>query len=693
MVKIFQTEKIRNVGLFGHRGSGKTSLAEAFLYDGGVTTRLGSVDAKTSVFDYREEEQSRGFTISAKPGWIEWKEHKVNFIDTPGDLSFLGDSHNMMAVVDMALFVLSYPAGVEVGTEILWKRAEELGIPRLFFVNKRERQRNESNTVFEELTQTFEGAPIIPIQIPIGEGEQFSGVIDLLSGKAYKFKKDGSPEFEEIEIPSDYRDTYEEARQELLYKIAETDERLEEMLLENDDLPADEAYNGFKAAFKAGKIFPVLYGSATANLGITQLLDFICEFGPTPVERKPFPGFTEDGKEIEIPSSVEDPTAALVFQTVLSRVGKYSIFRVVSGTVEANKEYFNTNTNTVERMGTLIFFRGKEQTNGNIAHTGDIAAVAKLRNTRTGDALCDSSRKIKFDVIHPPQPVIAYAIKCDDEDKVFQGFSKIAEEDIGLILEREPQTHELLLKGQGQSHIDVAVERLKNQFKQQVELVPPKVAYRETIRGSVTNVEGKLKKQTGGRGQFAVCYIDMKPSDNQEGFEFEDAIVGGVIPKQFIPAVQKGIEEAAKNGPLAGYPTVGFHVRLFDGKTHPVDSSEQAFKMAGIFAFRNAVVQCKPVILEPYMTLEVTVPNEYQGDISGDLNRRRGRIEETTYRGKNVTIRAKVPQAEILTYANHLTSMTEGRGTFTVEFSHYEQVPPPIQKQIIEQAKAERGEE
>ncbi len=692
MVKVYQTESIRNIGFFGHRGSGKTSLAEAFLFDGGATNRLGSVDNNTSVFDYREEEQSRKFTISAKPGWIEWAEHKINFIDTPGDLSFLGDSHNMMGIIDLAVFVVSNPAGVEVGTEILWERAEKLGVPRLIFVNKFDRARGDQSNIIDELTSTFEGAPIIPLQIPIGQGDKFEGVVDLLTRKAYRYKGDGSANFEEIDVPSELQDRLEEARQELLYKIAETDERLEEILLETEDLPDEEALAGLKKAVKGGNIFPVLYGSATSNIAIPQLLDFICNYGPNPLERKPFPAFNEEGKEIEVQPEKDGPATAVVFQTVLSRVGKYSIFRVVTGTVESNREYLNPNTKTTERMGSLIFFQGKEQQTGERAVAGEIVGVAKLKNTRTGDTLCDPERKLTFNVIHPPQPVIAYAIKCDDEDKVFQGFSRLAEEDIGLILERDPQTNELLIKGQGQSHIDVAVERLRNQFKQKVELVTPKVAYRETIRGSVKNVEGKLKKQTGGRGQFAICYIDMSPSDNEDGFDFEDAIVGGVIPKQFIPAVHKGIEEAAKTGPLAGYPTVGFHVRLFDGKTHPVDSSEQAFKMAGIFAFRNAVEKCKPVLLEPIMTLEVTVPNEYQGDISGDLNRRRGRIEETIYRGKNVTIRAKVPQAEILTYANQLTSMTEGRGTFRVEFSHYEQVPPPIQKQVIEQAKAERGE-
>lgn len=687
MTKIYETENIRNIGLFGHRSCGKTSLAEAFLFNAGVTSRLGSVDGKTSVFDYLEEEQSRGFTISSIPGWVPWKECKVNILDTPGDLSFLSESRNFMGVIDLAVFVVSAHGGVEVGTEILWATANRLKLPRVVFVNKCERERTDPLAVLEEIQKTFEQSPVCALQLPIGKSPQFEGFVDLLAMKAYRFPTDGSGKMQEGDIPAAMANAVTEAREALLFKVAETDEELEMKMLEEGTLSEEELRRGLAIALKQGLIVPVLFGSATANVGISHLLDLVVDFGPNPMERAPVRAYDMDNHEILVEPSKEGPFAAVLFKTVLSRVGKFGIFRSFRGAVDGNSEAYNPQINDSGRLGNLIQIQGKDSVPIERAVAGDIVGIAKLKVSKTGDSLSDVHQKVRFDLIKRPEPLLSYALRCADEDKVVQGLHRLAEEDIAIIVDRDSNTAELLLRGQGQGHIDVVIERLRHQSHQEVELTLPKIAYRETIRGSAKYVEGKLKKQSGGRGQFGVCFIDMLPAEPGAGFVFEDAIVGGVIPRQYIPAVQKGIEESCRRGVLSGCQTIDFHVRLVDGKTHPVDSSEQAFKMAGSFAFREAVRQCKPILLEPYALLEVTIPADHQGDISGDLSRRRGRIEETTYRGRNVTIRAKVPEAEIQTYANQLTSMTEGRGIFHAQFSHYEQVPPAVQSQIVEQLK------
>ncbi len=692
MAKLYDTEKIRNIGFFGHRGSGKTSLAEALLYDTGVTTRLGSVEAKTSLFDYLEEEKSKGFSITSMPGWVEWKGTKINFLDTPGDLNFLGDSRNMLGVIDLAVFVISANDGVEVGTEILWEAADRKSIPRVILVNKCDCERSHASDMLAELKGTFRDAPVVALQLPIGKATQFEGVVDLMSMRSFKFSSDGSGAFEEGDVPSDMESEVAEAREALMYKIAESDEDLEMKLLEEGELNQEDMNAGLGAAIKGGKLYPILFGSATANIGMKALLDLCVDFGPNPLERAPVRAFNEKDEEVLVECSKDGEFAGIFFKTILSRVGKFGIFRVFRGFVDSSIDVSNTTQDSHGRLGSLLQFQGKDSIPMERAVTGDLVGVAKLKSSHAGDSISSSKDKLRFDLIQRPAPLIAYALKCDDEDKTVQALQRLAEEDLSLVLGRDSNSHELLLKGQGQGHIDVIVDRLEHEFGQKVELSLPTVAYKETIRSSVKNVEGKLKKQSGGRGQYGVCFIDMKPAEEGAGFVFEDAIVGGTIPKQYIPAVEKGIQEASTRGVLAGFPTIDFHVRLFDGKTHNVDSSEQAFKMAGSFAFKNAVAKCKPVLLEPYVRLEVTVPSEFQGEISGDLNRRRGRIEETTYRGKNVTISAKVPKGEVLTYANQLISMTEGRGVFSVEFSHYDQVPPLQQKQILEQVNAGKEE-
>ncbi|TNE50031.1 MAG: elongation factor G [Deltaproteobacteria bacterium] len=689
MSKAFQTEAIRNVGLFGHRGCGKTSLAEAFLFNSGITTRLGSVDAKTSLFDFHEEEQNKGFTISATPGWVPWNDKKVNLIDTAGDLNFIPESRNLMGVVDLALFVVSATEGTEVGTEILWARADTLGMPRVVFVNKCDKERTDPKATLKDIKEHFSDSPVVAVHLPMGTAGQFEGIVDLLEEKAYRFVRDGSGKMEESDIPAEMADAVAEARENLMYVVAESDEVLAEHMLEDGELCQEELRAGFMRALKKGEVIPVLYGSATSNIGIQPLMNMMCKYGPNPLERKPIEGVDKEGNHVEVTPSTDGPFAAILFKIVLSRVGKFGIFRVFRGETDGSAELHNPNLDGTGRLGTLNQLQGKDNSPIDKAITGDIVGVTKMKTSRTGDSLVDPEHSVQFDMIHKPEPLLTYAIHASDEDKVMQGLHRLAEEDTSLILDRNPITHELLLSGQGQGHIDIIKDQLLHHFKQEITLTLPKIAYKETIRGSATNVEGKLKKQSGGRGQFAVCVIDMKPAEQGEGFVFEDGIVGGVIPKTYIPAVEKGIEEAAVKGVLSGCPTIDFHVRLHDGKTHNVDSSEQAFKMAGSFAFQAAVKECKPVLLEPYVSLRVTIPADHQGDISGDLNRRRGRIEETTYRGKNVTIVAKVPEVEVQTYANQLTSMTEGRGIFSSEFSHYEQVPPPVQKQIIDELKQE----
>lgn len=689
MSKTYKTESIRNIGLFGHRGCGKTSLAEAFLYNAGVTKRLGSVDAKTSLFDFHEEEQDKGLTISSTPGWCAWNETKFNILDTPGDLNFIPESRNLMGVVDLCLMVVSAKEGTEVGTEILWARADTLECPRVVFVNKCDKDQTDPAATVEDIKDHFEDAPVVPIHLPIGKGAQFEGVVDVLLMKAFRFARDGSGKMEESDIPADMADEVAEARENLMYVVAESDDILADHMLEDGELCQEELRSGFRRALKKGKVIPVLFGSSTSNIGVQVLMNLIDSFGPNPLERHTLEAYDKHENEIEVVPSTDGPFAAILFKIVLSRVGKFGIFRVFRGNTTGSTDLHNTNLDGTGRLGSLVQLQGKEGTPVDEVVTGDIIGVAKMKASRTGDTLCDPSEPVQFDIIKKPEPLITYAVHADDEDKALQGLQRLAEEDISIILDRNPVTHELLLGGHGQGHIDIIKEQLLHLNKIEMTLTLPKIAYKETIRGSSKNVEGKLKKQSGGRGQFAVCVIDMKPSGPGEGFVFEDGIVGGVIPKTYIPAVEKGIEEASVKGVLAGCPTIDFHVRLHDGKTHNVDSSEQAFKIAGSMAFQTAIQQCKPILLEPYVALKVTIPAEHQGDISGDLNRRRGRIEETIYRGKNVTVVAKVPEIEVQTYVNQLTSMTEGRGIFTQEFSHYEQVPPPIQKQIVERLATE----
>ncbi len=692
MAKQYESKDIRNIGLFGHRGSGKTSLAEAILFDCKVTNRLGSVDAKTSSFDYTDEEQNRGFSIAAIPAWVEWKKHKINYVDTPGDLNFLFEANAALSVVDLAVMVVSASDGIGVGTEKLWENATKQNVPRILFITKLDRERTKASSTIEEIQSTFSDVAVAPIQLPLGEESSFEGIIDIIKMKAYRFAKDGSGKMEVSAVPDDMADEVERAREVLMERIAETDDELTEKFLEEMELSQEEIETGLKKAIAAGTFVPILLGAPTANIGIQPFLNFIISYAPNPLEGQPFKGFDEEGNEIEVARSADDPFAAAVFKTIQGRNGKYSIFRIISGVAHSNEDVYNSTKDAAERFGSLLQLQGKNQVAVEQAVPGDFVAVAKLKNTATGDTLCSAQRKVRFELLKKPRPIISFAMEGADEDKIMQGLNRLLDEDYALVLERDPRTNQTLVRGQGQIHIEVILEKLKNQSKLDVTLAPPSVAYKETIRGKALNVEGKLKKQSGGRGQFAVCYIDMKPNPGK-GFEFENAIVGGVIPRQFIPAVEKGILEAAREGALAGYPTIDFHVRLHDGKTHDVDSSEQAFKMAGIFAFRNAIVKCNPVILEPFMRLEITVPVEVQGDITGDLNSRRGRLEGTEYKGKNVTIIAKVPEAEILSYANQLTSMTEGRGMFTMEEAGYEQVPAHIQEKLVAEAKALREEE
>jgi len=652
-----------------------------------VTSRLGSVDAKTSTFDHTEEEQDRGFTISLAHAWLEWKKHKINVLDTPGDLNFLTDSRNAMTVSDIGVFAVSALGSVGVGTEKLWENANSLNLPRIIAITKLDRERTSVSAIMDDLRESFPNDPIAAMHLPIGSEANFEGVVDLLNQRAYRYAKDGSGKVEVGDIPGDMADEVESAREALVERVAETDDDLLEKYFEELELSQEDLEKGFSDAVRAGKLIPVVCTASTGLIGIKNLLNLIIEHGPSPLDRADIPAFEkEDG--VSVAPSADGSGTALVFKTTISRSGKFSMFRVFSGAFDSNTAYFNSSQDSGERLGSLMQFQGKNQSALDKAVTGDIASVAKLKVTGTGDTLCSTGSNVRFDLINPPTPLISFAVKSESEDKVVQALQKLAEEDSALLLERQQQTNEILLRGQGQIHVEVITGKLRKQFKLEVELQPPQIAYKETIRGTANSVEGKHKKQSGGRGQFGVCIIDMRPSAQGDGFIFENAIVGGSIPRQYIPAVEKGVVEAAARGFLAGFPTVDFTVKLHDGKFHDVDSSEQAFKMAGIYAFRNAVEQCRPVILEPYMTLEVTVNAEYQGMIQGDLNSRRGRLEGTDYRGKRVTIKAKVPQAEILTYANQLTSMTEGRGLFSVEFSHYEQAPPMIQNKIVERAKA-----
>ena len=682
-----QVERIRNIALIGHGGAGKTSLAEALLFKSGTTKRLGRVEDGNTAMDFEPEELKRRSSISSGFHQFSWKNHTVNLIDTPGDQNFFSDTKSSMQAADGAVVVIDAVDGVKVQTELAWEFAKEFNQPCMIFINKLDRERADFIRTFEDAKVSFEPKPII-LQLPIGAEAEFKGVVDLIRNQAYVYDADGKAKKEEI--PADMQDLVESEREALIENIAEADDALIERYLEGEELSEEDLNAALRSGTLAHTFVPVICGSATKNIGIDLLMDFVTTSMPSPIDRGARTGVDPStGEEIEKAPDENAPFSGFVVKTVADPyAGRLNIFRVVSGKLGSDGTFYNPNKDTKERFTQLLTIAGKEQKTASGAGPGSIVAVAKLKETRTGDTLCDDAGKIKYACTEPLPSLISFALTAKskgEEDKIFISLTKLLEEDPSVKLERVAETKEILLSGLGQIHVETILEKLKRKFSVEAQLNTPKVPYRETIKGKA-RVQGKHKKQTGGHGQFGDCWIQIEPLPRGKGFEFVDAIVGGVIPKTYIPAVEKGIVEASQKGVLAGFPAVDFRVTLDDGSYHAVDSSEMAFKIAGSLAFKKAVEEAKPTLLEPIMKVTVTTPEDFMGDIMGDLNGRRGRVLGMDNAGKNQVINAQVPMAEFLSYASDLRSMTGGRGIFTMEFSHYDEVPAQIAEKIIEEA-------
>ncbi|SFM41784.1 elongation factor G [Thermodesulforhabdus norvegica] len=686
---------IRTFALVAHTGAGKTSLAEALLYTAGVTTRLNKVDQGNSLLDYEPEEIKRKITISTSFCTFEWNKHIFNLIDTPGDFNFIGDMQMALHGADGVIVVVDAVDGIKVQTEKAWELADALEHPRFIFISKIDRERADFQKTVDEIVANF-GDVCVPLIVPVGAGEDFKGVVNVLEQKAYMYGDDESGKFEVTEPPADLADLVEQYREQIMERVAESDDELLEKYLEGEALTPEEIEGGIKKAIISQKLIPIACGSGVANKGIAQLLNLIEKYFPSPVERGPRKATDPAGNEVERAPSEEEPFSALVIKTLSDPyAGRLTIMRVFSGKLVPDSTVYNSSKQTRERFGNILTLQGKTQKPVQEALPGSIVAVAKLKDTATGDTLCDEKNPVIFKTL--PLPPVVYSLAIEpktrgDEEKIFSSLARLMEEDVALKLERNDETKEMVISGMGEIHIEATVEKLQRKYGVEVNLRLPKVPYKETIKGKA-RVQGKYKKQTGGRGQYGDCWIEMEPLPRGEGFQFVDKIVGGVIPKQFIPAVEKGIVEAAQEGVLAGYPMIDFKVDLVDGSYHSVDSSELAFKIAGSMAFKKAAMEAKPTLLEPIMYMEIVVPDDCMGDVIGDLNGRRGKVLGMESKGKKQIIKAHVPLAEVQRYAADLRSMTAGRGMFTMRFDHYEEVPAHLQEKIIEQAKAEAEKE
>jgi elongation factor G len=673
--------KIRNVAVVGHRGTGKTSLVEAMLYQSGAINRLGTVEQGTTTSDWDEDEQRRQMSLAASLCHCEWQGRKINLIDAPGDPGFGGDTVAALRVVEGALVVASAVMGVEVQTTRVWERSEALDLPRVVFVNMLDRERADFYRALEQF-RTLLSDRCVAVNLPIGSEHELTGIVDVLHMKAYtspEAEREGAPD----EIPAELADTVAEYREKLLDAVVETDESLMERYLEGEELGADEVAHALKDAVTRGELFPVACGVATKNLGTASLLDLLVEGVPSPAKRPPAVEVDGAGTAVFIFKTVADPFA-----------GRINLFRVLAGTLNSDSTLVNARSRGKERVGQLLELQGKDHEQATEFGSGDIGAVAKLKETTTGDLLLDAEHDVEVPKLDFPEPVMSFAVTPKakgDEEKVGTSLRRLAEEDPTLVLRRDPQTGEQLLSGMSQMHVEVAVDRLKGRFGVEVDLHQPRVPYLETIRKEA-RARHRYKKQTGGRGQFGDCEIVLEPLPERAGYEFVDEIVGGVIQQSFRPAVNRGIQEAMEHGELAGAPVQGVRVRLVDGQQHQVDSSEMAFKIAGSMAFKEAYAKANPVLLEPIMEVEVAVPDDTVGAVNGDLNSRRGRLQGMEPRGGMTSIKAEVPMAEILTYSQALTSLTGGRGDYHMHFLRYEEVPTHIAQKVIDESKREQEE-
>jgi elongation factor G len=670
-LKSYQTDQLRNIGVVAHGSAGKTSLVEAMLFNTGAINRLGRVEDGTTTSDFHPEEIKKQVTIHTSLIPCEWKNTKINVLDTPGFSDFISDVKGVLRVVEGALFVVCAVAGVEVQTEIIWSMADEAKLPKVIFINKMDRENANFNKVVDEIKETLNGS-FLPVQIPIGAAESFSGYVDVISQKAYKYGANG--DVSEIPVPEDIAEQLESYRESLIESSAEMNDEVLEKYLNGDELTEAEIMEGLKAGIKAGNIVPILCGSATKNLGVKQVMDFLAEFCPAPADKS------------------EEPFSALIFKTLVDPfVGKMNFAKVFSGSLKSDSVIFNAIKDKTEKIGQILYVRGKNQEPSQQLVCGDIAVLVKLQDTGTNDTLCTKENPQKLEPIEFPTPTYSVAIEPKakgDEDKLGTAVSRTLEEDPALRMEKNLETHQTILTGMGEMHLEITLDKFKRKFGADVVMRDPRVPYRETVRSAV-KVEGKHKKQSGGHGQYGHCWLRIEPIEDKE-FEFDEEIFGGAVPKQYFPAVEKGIREAMAEGVLAGYPVTNIKVVLYDGSYHNVDSSEMAFKIAAAQGFKKGVLQAKPVLLEPIANVEVVIPDTFMGDIISDFNTKRGRILGMEPVGKFTTVKAQVPMSEMYRYSIDLKSITQGRGSFSMAFDHYEEIPAMLADKIIAKAKADK---
>ncbi len=690
-MKEFTPDKIRNIALVGHQDTGKTMVAEAILFDTGAISRMGRIQDGNTAMDTTAEEIERQISILTAMAYAEFKNHKINILDTPGYEDFVGEVLSAIDVVDAAVLIVRADGGADVGTEKVWRYIRERGLPALFCVNKIDKEHASFDKCVEQLHEAF-GRGAVVVEVPIGEGEKFKGVVDLLSGKAHEYAPDAKGKSREIDIPSDLKSKVDALRRELFDAAAESDEALMEKYLESDSLTHEELLKGLCAGVAAGEVFPVFCLSAEKNIGVTQLLDGVVELVPPPTKRP-----------LKLPDSdvtlLADPAkapAAKVFKSVSeSHVGDMHFLRVYQGTLHAGNDVYNSTRNTTDRLGAFFFLQGKNRTDSATIIAGDMGAAVKLKSAHVGDTLCDKSKPVQVPRTDYPRPSVFSAIAAaskGDEDKIGAGLNRLKEEDPTFDMKVDAEIKQTVISGQGELHLEILVNRLKKRHGVDVVLSKPRIPYKETITKSA-QAQGKYKKQTGGRGQYGDVWLKVEPLPRGSKFEFVDGIVGGVVPGKFIPAVEKGVVAAMEEGVLAGYPVVDLRVTLYDGSYHTVDSSEQAFKVAGSMGFKKAVADARIVLLEPIMNVEIKVPEEFMGDVMGDLSGRRGKIQGMDTEGKFSVIKAQIPLAELYRYSTHLRSMTQGRGTHKREFSHYEEVPHDATLKIVEEAKKEKEQQ
>ncbi|MDY6794202.1 MAG: elongation factor G [Actinomycetota bacterium] len=690
-MKKYEMDSIRNIALFGHGDSGKTSLAEAMLFNADLIKRMGKVDEGNTVSDFDPDEQKKGISVNATLLTFEWMENKINLLDTPGFADFMGEITATLRVVDSAVFVLSAVSGMEVQAELIWKMADDDGYPRLVFVNKMDRENANFQRCLDQLESLY-GSRIVPFQLPIGQEHEFRGVVDLTSNKAYIYDGDGKSE--ETYIPEDMLEAVEAAREKVIEGAAEVSDDLMERYLEEEEIGEDEVLAALLKGVSEGKIVPVLCGSATHNIAVDRLANAFVNSLPSPAIREEIRGLKKGtDEELSFRAREDASLSALVFSTISDPyVGRLTYFRVFSGVLSSDSTVYNPIHDKEERVGQVFIIRGKNQIPVQEIPAGDIGGVAKLTETATGETLCDKENPIVLPSIEFPEPIMSLAVEPKtkgDEDKLSVALTRLSEEDPTFNVRRDTEVKQTIISGMGEAHLDIMMERMSRKFGVNVDSQLPKVPYKETIRKS-SKAEGKHKKQTGGHGQFGIAWVEVKPLERGSGFEFEDKVVGGSIPRQFIPSVEKGVRKATDEGFLGGFPIVDIRATVYDGKYHPVDSSDISFQLAGAMALRNAMNDADPYILEPIMNAEILVPEANMGDVIGDLNSKRGRILGMEQEGGLQLIRAQVPMAEMLRYSIDLRSITGGRGTFRMEMSNYEEVPPHLTQKIIDEAKKEK---